>query len=340
MEEGKATNNECSNSGVLFYCRTPLQALIVEKIIECITEPITLIYHPHSLQQKHKIYFDRIPVERKFYIPWQPNKWSNVLSYFLAYRRFPPEVLKQQFSSVYFASIGDFALALVIKKNPKAKLISYDDGVFNISKDTYENWILNETFSLKILKAIFNAPNNKVINNKISHHYTIFEKKFIVGLKCEIKKINFLSRNKKRTKEFKKGVRILFGTAFSSGNVLDWAQYNSIKSFYDFDLFIPHPSTTEMPLASNKILRIISINDLSNMVAEDIVIKLAYSCERLIVYGFSSTALVTTANFARAVNINLSGRSGVFSSELLNAMHIKSISLKNQHCKNEHTTEF
>jgi hypothetical protein len=317
--------------GVLFYCRTPLQSLIICQIIKQIERPFYIIYHPNSQNPKHQIYFEALPTINKIFVPWLPIRMSDALTHLIAYWRVPTQIRKLRFSEIYFASIGCITLSLLIKNNPKAALITFDDGSFNVSTnvDGYQKWVFDEHWSRRLLKRLLRTPDNITVDNKTIHHYTIYSRTLIRGIKRDLIEISLISNTETTpTCITGKKLRVLLGMHFVSYHSGMRPLYNSMVASNRFDLCLPHPGNTDTAVASRKVLNILSIESINKMIAEDIVMKLVISGHKVIVYGFGSSALVILSKVVRVVDIKLDGPPNQFSKEQRTSVRMKQIKVK------------
>lgn len=75
----------------LYFCRTPLQALIINKILLSNSVDCHVIYRPNNNSRKHQYYFKKINTIRKTYIDHQPVKFSHGLSNLIEWFLIPRE---------------------------------------------------------------------------------------------------------------------------------------------------------------------------------------------------------------------------------------------------------
>jgi hypothetical protein len=160
-------------------------------------------------------------------------------------------------------------------------------------------------------------------------HYTIFPKHLIKGIAYEIKEINFLPKYFVNANvQNKPRLRILIGTGHSiepHGKFRD-----EIMQAGRFDLYLPHPSYYgRLPKASDRILSILSLEEMSVLIAEDVIKKLLEAGEQLVVYGYGSTTLLIIAQQVRVVNIAIEGSDEVLSDHLCSYFRIKQLKFRN-----------
>ena len=130
-----------SEAAVLFFCRTPLQAMIVNKLSRQLPEQTVVVYHAINSSEKHRYYFDEIEVEQKYFIPWRAIRGSDTFSDMRAWWGIPRHVRNTRYTALFIASIGSFAFSLFAARSPEADIHTFDDGTFNLSRSEFEPWI-------------------------------------------------------------------------------------------------------------------------------------------------------------------------------------------------------
>ena len=118
------------NERTLFFCRTPLQALIFNKIIISNSKKCHVIYRPNNNSKKHRYYFKKINTENKTYIEHQPISFSHGLSNLIEWFLIPKKIRRSRYNHLYISSIGDSIFSFFAARNPSASITLFDDGVF------------------------------------------------------------------------------------------------------------------------------------------------------------------------------------------------------------------
>jgi beta-galactosamide-alpha-2,3-sialyltransferase len=285
----------------LFYCRTPLQSLIIEKILSKSLDNITIVYQPTSVSGKHKYYFDKLSTNNKYFVPWNGNNFSYTLKSILLWYKIPFKIRKKKYDNLYISSIGDFSFSLFAANNESAILYTFDDGTFNLCKTTFFKWINNEKPIPRYLKYIFGGSQNQTIHKRIFKHFTIYQAKHVVCVECEIQEISLFNNkhafyNNKNTNN----VTIMLGSWFSDKNhqILHDNVINSKK----IDVFIPHPADISSFMIKEWVTTYCD-KDYKNMIAEDFVLMMIKNGLTPVVYGFDSSALINLCEIVQTINI-------------------------------------
>ena len=162
----------------------------------------------------------------------------------------------------YLAAITSYAYAIVTKLNPLLKIITFDDGMSNIKKDShnpyFSNKALDDNFSILRSFLIFLFPDGtpSFMRKKTILHYTIFKniENIVPKEKLKYIKVNWESYLSNEDMLFLKGfvkseVSVLIGTPFQEvehSRLRDERKRNFIKNFQkeflpEIDLIISHP---------------------------------------------------------------------------------------------------
>jgi hypothetical protein len=81
MKSGQITN--------LFYCRTPLQVKIINKILEQIGGDHFVIYQPAGNGKKHRYYFSQLNTNQKYFLRYYNIRFLNNLLDFIYFYFLP-----------------------------------------------------------------------------------------------------------------------------------------------------------------------------------------------------------------------------------------------------------
>ena len=153
----------------LIICKTPLQVLIAEKIIDLYpNERFYGVMFPSVVNEKIEFYATRLKKKcNKFVFINNKVKLFIILLFF--------KFINISLNNVFVASIDCILPQLIISKNTFKKLLTFDDGTANIVGSGY---FYNEKIGSKkvrFLKKIFKINKTMQDLKKIStKHYTIY----------------------------------------------------------------------------------------------------------------------------------------------------------------------
>ena len=298
----------------LFFCRTPLQALIINKLLETNSNHHHIIYRPNNESEKHKYYFSKLATEHKTFLPFEPVSFSHALSSIFDWLSLPRKIRHSKYDQLYIASIGDMVFSFFSARNRSAKINLFDDGIFNLNKNEFNRWVQSDSLQKKILRKILNGEKTTVTHERISHHYSIYPSN-LCWLNCETTELKGLFKiDDKINADFsskKKKLRVLVGSAYIIGEVDDDfevlknrnLQHEKIINSDKFDVYIPHPAHKSE--AKFEVLNkdFISQHPLNLMIAEDIISVIHNSGYELIIYGFISSTLANLSKDYKTVGI-------------------------------------
>ena len=304
------------NENNLYFCRTPLQSLIINRLLHDSSEGSVVIYSPISDSEKHHYYFDKINSRNKYFINYNNFKYSSTINEVLIWRKIPSKIRNAKYKNLHIASVGSLAFSLIAgrKINRNSRIITFDDGTFNISESIFESWIACESLPPKIIKYILNGLTNREIRHLSKKHYTIFPERLVVGFSCPIEKIDVFENSEaiwNPDEGSERVVHVVLGDNFYQSELNDevlMANCAKIIMSNNVDLYIPHPSCAELPRISTKLSMLCSQIDFKKMIAEDIIFALLKLGCKPIVYGFNSTALYNLSPFGQTINCVINSR--------------------------------
>ncbi len=308
----------------LFFCRTPLQAMIVKQLLLRFSGPIVVIYHATSSSEKHKYYFDQIEANQKYFVPWRPIRGSDVLSALRVWWEIPRILRKTRYATLLIASIGSVAFSLFASRNKDAIIQTFDDGTFNLDNKSFNEWISFEPISHKFIKKLFDGISNSEIISRVSCHYSIYPSRFVEPSSCTIKEIDLFSSwsdlnlNKNGEK-----IRIILGSWFHDTHLQ--LQHDIIVSSGKFNIFLPHPADSRSALFFGKTLLNNNVIDFDKMIAEDVIKALISSGYSPTVYGFGSSVLINLAHYIPAINITFTNSRQGISCDRWSQLGVRSI---------------
>ncbi|MDB2370091.1 glycosyltransferase family 52 protein [Gammaproteobacteria bacterium] len=299
------------SSNILFFCKTPLQALIINRLIDNSNSEreAYVIYIPNNHGSLHKIYFDKINATKKFFLDFSHSKLSDSFSHLINFHKLPKFIRRNNFKRIYFSSIGDIVLSLLLGRNKDCQLHLFADGAFNLEETSFMSWISSASSIKKIIIFFFKGEKPLDSYKKLSCYHTISPISFSNWMNCPVKKVNLFNENnqKKLNKDTNYNkLRVLIGSYFSDEeSELEAAYHKAIKNIRT-DIHIPHPGNNSESLLLVESLEALSQdNCFECMIAEEIVLTLLNQGYKIYLYGFSSTVLFNMSNLTPTISIAL-----------------------------------
>ena len=308
----------------LFFCRTPLQSLIAQEIIDRHPGWSTVVYYPTSSSSKHQYYFEKLRCTEKVFAPLQQLRLSDTLTEIRAWWAVPRSIRQQAYAELFVSSIGAIPFSMFVVRNPRARLNTFDDGTFNVNPEVFPRWISHEPFARKLAKRILRGVDNVELISRGARHYTIFDSQRVVGIPYRIHEIDLLNHGQWEVDgpATRRRVRVMLGTLLPRST--DRSIYEGLTASPGFDAYLPHPAEHRPARIKDWVRDACPHADPEKMIAEDFVIEMAKSGLRPIVYGFNSTALLTLARVTRTVSIQIAGLHVQLPSELLKKARVRS----------------
>ena len=307
------------DSNTLFYCKTPLQALIINNLLKESEAKGVVVYVPNNQNNIHEIYFNKINTSDKIFIPYDPFSFSDSFTKLRCWFRIPRSIRKRSYQHIYFASIGSLVLRFFSGRSPSANFYLFDDGWFNLQKKYFFNWVNSESLISRIIDFFFMGERSSKTLKKVSIYYTIFPISSSFWTQCPIKEIDLFQTEGVNSKpsilgtslnQSNRRVRIFLGSYFIPSESPIAASrarsYNFIVNNSHYDVFIPHPGNQQKPHYFRKDLQNI-FKDLpySTMIAEEIILQIIQQGYQVNLYGFNSTVLYNLASKVPSCNIIL-----------------------------------
>ncbi len=304
------------NDKTLFFCRTPLQAIIINKLLENISGNHHIIYRPNNNSQKHQHYFNKIKSDHKTFLVFEPLKFSHALSSIYDWFSLSRDVRMSKYNQLFIASIGDMVFSFFAERNSTARINLFDDGMFNLSKVEFNQWVESDSVNKKITRTLFLGEKPLVTHNRINHHYTIYPSE-LCWLNCHTTELKGLFKINNTLiaspKVKKKKLRIILGSAYfpteidrnmnriEKRNIQHEAIINSDK----FDVYIPHPSHPSKPKYIDELNQLFEEHPINLMIAEDLISAICRSGYEVIVYGFGSSTIANLSKDFKTIGIML-----------------------------------
>ncbi|WP_278491473.1 glycosyltransferase family 52 [Acinetobacter gyllenbergii] len=276
----------------LIICLTPLQMLIMETILRNEKnrgEDYTFICICYNYNEKYNTYFNRLSDNVEASFIYKVTSVSKVGRLFdlLSFNRNIIDKIMGNFNNIYFASIDNPFVQLILSRVKSNNFISFDDGTANLWENSVYNRPIERSNIQKVLSRLVGIKfNEELIKSKISKHYTIFYNNRYLKERSEF--VSLFNLDIKKFSHEKK-VKIFLGQPLSDYNFELFSKQNVEKIIkkLKIDSYFPHPREIEA-LPSLEIIR-------TNKIFEDYIVEVlgkGYSVE---VYTFFSSAALTVS---------------------------------------------
>lgn len=286
----------------LIYCRTPLQALIASEIQALSPAEDTVLYYPISSSPKHRFYFERMRAPEKAWVDFRSEEPPEILHLLSAYRRVPDTIRDRAFDEYLYSSIGCLVLSLLMRKAPRsAHWVSFDDGLFNVTRATLFGWIYRESRARRLFKRLLGAPGNPALFEKAAVHFTIYNEAACLSPARRVVRVHPFANP---ARGGGRCVRVIIGTPPQFLSAAGCALYESALRRGDHDVFIPHPAEEADLVVRNLPEAIALAEDLELLIAEDAIARLAALGLRPEVIGFGSSVLANLAPDYSTINVD------------------------------------
>jgi len=289
----------------LFYCRTPLQTLVVRAIQDRHPEDDYILYYPTSGSIKHRIYFDRLHSSKALFIDYTAPSFSQLATEIIVFLRIQRWLKNLQIDQIAVASIGGMLFSMMDLTLCKPTVVTFDDGALSIDRDVF-SYMYEGDRRYEFLRRVIGARINRELIDGALRHYTIFEPNLSLFPKAAICLVALFGD---RRPTAKRGpglgeLSILLGSAPQLMASQAASNYHRFMREHAFDVFIPHPATDVKPTVSRAETELAYLKDIIDVwIAEDIVMYLVSQGYTITVYGFGSTALLNLSQVASTVNI-------------------------------------
>lgn len=285
---------------VLFYCRTPLQALIIRWLIENEVEgEADVIYHPTSASPKHEAYYRELCTRRKVLVFTRGARFSDTLADAAVILRLPSWT-REKYAAIVISSVGAMSANWLVARNKHAQVFTFDDGTFNINRSVYLPWIDSPPRAKVLAQNVLRAASNREVLQRAVAHFTIYPTHLVVGEHKRIYEIELFPPRKGVTR-FSGRIRVLLGTWYPEPGAQ--SAYERIVSRVKCDVFLPHPEDLRPPYMSERARGLIDVETVETKIAEDVVLRLLSRGIEVTVMGFGSTTLYNLGRSVRTINL-------------------------------------
>lgn len=288
----------------LFFCRTPLHSLIVQRIQSHSPGNDTILYNPTSASPKHLHYFSRLKADRSFFVPFRYPLNSHVAAEIYAFLSIPSDLRRARYDEMHLASIGSLAFAALAGRNPGASLRTFDDGTFNVRRQHFESWVSDEGPAYhRLIWRQLSALRNCEVVARADRHYTIFDPSFSLFNEKEIVRVELFPEMDRIGAATKRELIVVLGTPIHLVAPHKAELYSKYVQSLAPDVYIPHPAETGTQTYTPKQADDPELDAyMDQRIAEEIVWLLRRRGHALEIHGFGSTALINVASLGNASN--------------------------------------
>lgn len=263
----------------LLICFTPLQILIASKIL--VGKDFDTLLISYVDNDKYRFYFEKISAISKkswFFKIGSTNKVSRIVDMIKLkkiIREFDPH-----YNIVYFASLDNAFLHLVISHVSFNNIETFDDGSANINKNsTYFKDERKSYFQLFFSALIGIKFNKSIILEKIYKHYSIFD-----GYSNIIPNVEYIKMfNSGNLTPPNKVIKIFLGQPFEEMDFIDKKELYLFLSKLGIDYYFPHPREKHDKDFTFEIVQ-------SKLIFEEFILELLTDGNHVEVYTLLSTA--------------------------------------------------
>lgn len=269
----------------LFICGTPLQALIIERIIELESIPkqnCVLFFYTYVENEKYLHAYERmIPLFSENHYYFCNNKFPG---YAVDARKIFSSI---DYQTVYFASAVSSFVLLALSTAKKPEIITFDDGTANISPNSLYASKYGITLKKAAALALFgNRYHLHKIRNESLRHYTLYPN-IPNNISDNPTPITVIDALREPTTEYSCSLILgtVFGAAFPARNTSEiLSRLGDFASRLDGDVFyLPHPRSKDHHVDGPKTID-------THKVAEEVIGDLCDKYRRVHLYGFCSSA--------------------------------------------------
>lgn len=272
----------------LFICYTPLQALIAKKIImNTNISEFYFIYFYDVTSEKNSYYFNLLAQKARyaFYTKRTKKLLQDAINIYKIFRQLKTMHASTDIS-IYAGNIKSIHTRLLLLLIGSYKLYTFDDGFANIAHSGFYH-SNKEKILFKLFFLLFNRSLiYKNLREQILIHYSIFREKNIYQ---NVKYINLFDPIDQLPSTPKPVKTILLTSVLAEERIVDKSTeknlYASIIDHFHVTHVIPHPKEYNTQVIDNVVI----IN--SELIAEDIILKLSKTYELTVIGIFSSTLL-------------------------------------------------
>jgi len=273
----------------LFITRTPLQAVISEKIIKKeVAQEYEVFYVAPSNSQSQVYAYESLSLlasESNFYhLKEEGRKLYNLYNHFRLFKYIKEKFKGKQYENVYLGSIDGISIHLLLSCINFKQMFTLDDGSANVTDSSYFNVKKTNIFLLNLSIIFGNKYTKEKLLSGIKTHYTITP-----TIKNIIENVEIIdlydSESNSNDKKLER-CNVLLGTVYSEFYKDEATLKNKIEVDFDFiDYYLPHPRECD-DLFLHKQLK----DDFR--IAEFKILDLLNDYHSVVVYGFPSSVMI------------------------------------------------
>jgi hypothetical protein len=287
----------------LFLCRTPLQARIcIEIIRENKISEFDVIYFTQNDSKSDKLYFSQLSEKaRNSNYIYIKKQYKDILNHLFSIIELKKRGLAHNYKYIYIASIDCFLFRFVVKKNPKASLLGFDDGSANITSGSlYYN--LDKYKKSEFYAKILGLPKANKVKLKLIKHYSIYPSFENIISQDKIHYINLFTQNSKNIlSDSSTSTTYFIGQPFHE--YLDTKQIKLLQSWLGnqvIDYYILHPRE------KNQLICEIPVLETHGLLAEDAIFKISHDSKIRIISAYSTVLFNINCQNAEKIYLSLS----------------------------------
>lgn len=270
-----------------FICVTPLQALIVKRIIEYERiDRYILLFTNTFTNQKITWYYNNLSENalQHQYLLMQKNRFINYLGLFNIYQKWKHHYITR----IYFGSIDSGLIQFLVARFPTAERYSFDDGVGNIlEQGRYHQEQIKPLYRRVIHYIARGNIDQQSLRKTVKSHYTIYPETPNIVNSSRLIPISLFSEISPEadSKILKRPrIKIFIGQPLGKKCPIINRYYDKVVESIDPDAYLPHPAETVTGTWKNVIM--------TNFIAEDYIFHQLQHYERIEIYSFMSSALL------------------------------------------------
>jgi beta-galactosamide-alpha-2,3-sialyltransferase len=232
-------------TSALVLCRSPFQAYLAARVLEREhVDRFDLLYHTHHDSEEDRNYFAKLSRRAEWaeyaHVPIRRFDITLHLLFRARARRFLRDL---GHDVVMLGSIDNLVFSAIAKKQSKARLVTFDDGMSNVFKDGVYR---KPRFKGRgeFYRALFGAYNLREARDKIERHYTIYPQFENIVPTDRLVPIENRTWNAEQRSE---GPVFFIGQPFEM--VLDHEQIERLTAYLRtqaIDLYVRHPYESDV----------------------------------------------------------------------------------------------
>jgi hypothetical protein len=207
---------------------------------------------------------------------------------------------------LFLASIDLYPLAMALKVNVFAKLVTFDDGTANIQirSSSYhsEEPLVGDSVKRKIARWLFPEGARRFCRDRIIEHYTIYphHNNIVDSNKLRAIKVDWKATlQESDISRLDRGVKVvMLGAVYEELLCNGWKELFD-KAYIQCDIYLPHPRERRIPADSSKVIE-------CEAPAEAVISFLLHEySNKVTLLHFNSSVALSFAENTRVLSVNL-----------------------------------